>query len=167
MEEGKSYYRVIVYAEDEATRTGQWGTAVEPKHLEKRDGSTVWDKFALTKALNKAQRNAMKALLPLEFIETVKAQFLGDKTKMREIQAGPGAERLAEMPPPLDDERMRNLQAVVRDKYVELKELNRARLVPSAFDAYMARSAHSHERMQDFIDHVDELLEDERSKASS
>jgi hypothetical protein len=153
-EEGESYYRVMVYAEDEATGAGQWGTAVEPKHIQKRNGDRPWDKFALTKALNKAQRNAMKALLPVEFVESIKAIYLGDMDKVREIAAGPGAEALAELPPPDDSPEMKELMAQARTEYEALKKIDAAALLPARFNVLMTHAQHDQDRMRDFIAHI-------------
>lgn len=165
VENDESYYRVMVYAEDSRTGSGQWGTAVEPKHIQKRNGERPWDKFALTKALNKAQRNAMKALLPLEFQQTVVAQYLGDASKVRQIRVGSGAEKTAELPAPLDDAEAKGLLAQIHERYDELKGLNRLAMVPAAFNDYLTRSAHDHVRLRDMLAHVESLLEQEQEKA--
>lgn len=161
-----TYYRVMVYAYDRASGMGQWGTAVEPKHMKKRDDTRVWDKFALTKALNKAQRNAMKALLPLEFTETIVAQFLGDEERVRHIQAGAGAEKLAEYPPPLDTPEAKALTQQITERYDHLKSLNRLAMLPAVFNEYLTRSAHEIERLQAMLEHVENLIEQEEAKAA-
>lgn len=180
-EDGIRYYRVQTFAADLATGSGQWGIAQEPKrmvltadtqgrwkskgkaHLIDEHGA-VWDKFALTKCFNKSQRNAMFSLLPIEFIEVIKAQFLGDVRKVREIQAGPGAEQLATLPPPLDDEKMQMLQSIARGKYDELKALNRLRMLPARFNTLLTNVAHSHERTEDFIAHLESEIEAEKAE---
>lgn len=159
-EDNESYYRVMVYAEDEATGSGQWGTATEPKHMRKKDGARPWDKFALTKALNKAQRNAMKALIPLEFQQTVIAQYLGDATKVKQIRAGAGAEKLAELPAPLTDEKAEAQKAEARDLYDQIKQADRLKLLPAAFNEYLTRAEHSHERLDDFLGFLRQKLEE-------
>jgi hypothetical protein len=161
-EDGESYYRVMVYAEDIATGLGQWGTATEPKHIGK--SKPKWDKFALTKALNKAQRNAMKAVIPLEFQQTIVAQFLGDESKVRRIAAGPGAEALAELPPPLEDDLMKELQNNARERYRVLQELNRLAMLPAAFNAYLTRTAHDHQRTRDMVEHIEGLIVQENAR---
>lgn len=153
-EEGESYYRVMVYAEDGKTGAGQWGTAVEPKHIQKRNGDRPWDKFALTKALNKAQRNAMKALLPVEFTETIKALYLKDMKRVREIAAGPGAEAAAELPPPLDTPEANAKKAEARELYDELRALDATAILPAQFHWNLARAEHSLERLDDWLDAI-------------
>jgi len=165
-EDGESYYRVMVYAEDQSTGSGQWGTAVEPKHMKKKNGDVVWDKFALTKALNKAQRNAMKALIPVEFQQTVVAQYLGDGAKVKKIQAGPGAEQLAELPPPLTDPKAEALKQEAREVYDSIKSHDRTKLLPAAFHAYLVRAEHSHERLQEFVEYLRQRLDEVTEKAS-
>lgn len=163
-EEGTAYYRVMVYAKDVATGQGQWGTAVEPKKMKLRNGSEKWDKFALTKALNKAQRNAMKACLPLKFVEVIKAQYLKDANKVRELLAGPGAEAVAELPPPLDTPEAKALQAKIRERYRELADMNRLALLPAKFNVLLTNVAHDLTRMQDMLEHVEGLIELEKTE---
>jgi hypothetical protein len=162
-EDGKTYYRVLVYAEDSRTGSGQWGTAVEPKHMEKRNGDVVWDKFALTKALNKAQRNAMKALIPVEFQQTVIAQYLGDASKVRQIRAGAGAAEMAELPPPLTDPRAEAQKQRCRELFDDLKQISRLALLPAQFHAYLTRAEHSHERLDEFIAYLEQRVEEARA----
>lgn len=157
-EDGDSYVRVMIYAEDQSTGSGQWGVATEPKHMKKRNGDVVWDKFALTKALNKAQRNAMKALIPLEMQQTVVAQYLGDNAKVKKIQAGPGAQHLAELPPPLTDPRADAQKQEAREVYDSIKAEDRTALLPAAFHAYLVRAEHSHERLDEFLEYLRQRL---------
>jgi hypothetical protein len=164
MEDGKRFHRVSVYAEDEATGLGQWGVALEPTHMTKRNGDEVWDKFAITKALNKAQRNAMKAVIPVEFQQTIIAQFLGDEKRVRQIQAGPGAEAIAELPPPLDDDLMKDLQQQARERYMVLREMNPLALLPARFHAWVTHSAHDHQRTRDMIAAIEGLIEQEEAR---
>lgn len=178
-EDGADYYVVKIYAADVATGSGQWGVALEPKRMKLKDqtaerwrrkgrevaaDNTVWDKFSLTKCLSKAQRNAMKSLLPVEFVEVIKAQFLGDSNRVRKIAAGPGAEALAELPPPLDDDLMKELQNTARERYLVLKDLNRLAMLPARFNYLMTASAHDHQRTRDFIDHIESLIELEETE---
>lgn len=41
-----------------------WGASMQPKRMRMRDGSERDDPFALVKAVSKAQRNALRAILP-------------------------------------------------------------------------------------------------------
>lgn len=160
VEDGKRYYRVSVYAEDEASGLGQWGVAQEPVHMTLRNGSEKWDKFAITKALNKAQRNAMKACIPVEIQQTIVAQFLGDDRRVRRIAAGPGAEKLAELPPPLDTPEMKDLQEQARERYRALRELaGPLAMLPAQFNHYLTVAAHDLQRTRDLVAHIDGLIE--------
>lgn len=163
-EDGEQFHRVTVYAEDEATGGGQWGTAVEPKHMKLKNGKTKWDKFALTKALNKAQRNALKTQIPEVLRQMLIAQWLKDEKRVKQVRASStGAEQLAELPPPLTDERAEAQKTKCRALYDELKEINRLILPPGAFNTYLARAEHSHDRLADFIEFLGQKIEEAKA----
>ena len=44
------------------------GSSLQCKNMKKRDGSEVPDRFAYTKGVSKAQRNAIRALIPESFL---------------------------------------------------------------------------------------------------
>lgn len=173
-EDGGSYYRVLAYAEDRKNGGGQWGTAVVPKRMklkagtaaawrkkgrEVRDDDTVWDQFALTKALSKAQRNAQKPMLPLEYVQALVAQYLGQPAKVRHIRSST-AEKLEELPPPLTDERAEGQKAEARDIYDQIKQAAGRAWFPAAeFNAYLARAEHDHDRLDDFLEFLRSKLE--------
>jgi len=77
---GQRGIEVMVYAEDLVTGSGMWGSKFEPykKSDPNAQGSTYDNKFAFEVALSKAQRNAMRSLLPEtvinEMIEMFKQQ---------------------------------------------------------------------------------------------
>ncbi len=179
-EDGQDFYRLMVYAVDEANGGGQWGTAVEPKRMKLRaatanrrrangeeipEDDTVWDKFALAKALSKAQRNALKPLVPVELRQALIAQYLGDESKVKRIKAGPANEVLAELPPPLADDEAKALLAEIRGKYDVLKGYSRLKLPPAKFNSYLTQVQHDHDRMREFVAHLDQWIDEAKAAA--
>lgn len=162
-EDGKRYVRVMVYAEDGRGSHGAWGVATEPLHMEMKNGEKSWDKFAATKALNKAERNAKKKMIPEEFRQTIIATAR-QEGKVKELKSAAAGD-LPELPPPLEDEKADELREKIRAAFRELQEINRMALPPARFNAYMTRAEHSHERLEDFLAHVEGLLAEERKKA--
>jgi hypothetical protein len=51
------------------------GSSLQPKMMKKRDGSEVPDRFAYTKVTSKAQRNAIRALIPESFLLEMERSF--------------------------------------------------------------------------------------------
>jgi hypothetical protein len=165
--DGKSYYRVMVFARDgRKPHTGRWGTAVEPKMMEFRKGGEGWDKFALTKALNKAQRNALAMLIPEDFRAHIIAQALGHGRVQKLLPAAAPTAALEEGKPVLADERAEELKKEIRDAYSELKELNRQAIRPGHYNTMLSSAEReSHERLEELRDHVISAVEYERGKA--
>lgn len=172
VQDGRPMVRVMVYGEDQLTGGGDWGTAVEPTRMklkkataDKRrtkgeqipEDDTVFDKFAVTKALSKAQRNALKPLLPVEIVQALVAQFEGNEARVRRIRVGTGG-NIADLPPALADDEAGEQLEKIRSLYGELKELSRLVLPPGKFNAYLTQVQHSHERMDEFIAHLEQLI---------
>lgn len=166
IEDGEEWVTATVYAEDAKTGQGHFGTASQPKRMKVRastakryrdDGKaigaddTVWDKFARAKAMSKAQRNALAGHIPETMRQTLIAQYTGDDQALRVIKAGAGAQQVAELPPPLTDERAEALKARAREVFAEIRERDPLKLLPATFHAYLSRAEHSHERLADFV----------------
>lgn len=162
----KDYYRVLVFARDARfPESGRWGTAVEPKLMTLKSGKTKWDKFALTKALNKAQRNALRAFIPEDFRQHVIALYLG-QGKVKELKPLGGG-RVAELPPALQDEKADQLRSEIHEAYKELQSINRLRMPPARFNAFLTKAeTDSHERMEAFRDQIRESIADEKRIAA-
>ena len=93
---GQKGVEVMVYAEDLQTGSGQWGMKFEPYMKVGRNGAYP-NKFALEVALSKAQRNAMRALIPEKLaVETI-AKLIGEPDAVKTIEA-PKAEQVAVVP---------------------------------------------------------------------
>lgn len=167
---GKEYIRVMVFARD--TRmpgSGKWGTAVEPLHFSNGN----WDKFAFTKALNKAERNALKKQIPEDFRQTIIAQYLGTvhQKELKSIEelrvAGGGS--AAELPsgPILDDEKAEVLRDEINTLYRELREINPLKWPPAAKTQHLRQAeGDSHERMETLRDTVQDWLQTERERVA-
>ena len=66
-EETPDSYIAIVKATDTKRGTSLLGTAMQPKLMQTRNGE-VSDRFAYTKAVSKAQRNAIRAIIPERYL---------------------------------------------------------------------------------------------------
>lgn len=162
--DGKKYIRVMVFARDSRMPgSGKWGTAVEPLYFEKGG----WDKFAFTKALNKAERNALKKQIPEEFRQMLIAQYLGTvhHQQLKSIEelkvAGGGTAELPEGPA-LTDDRAEALRGEINDRYRQLRELNPLKLPPALKTQRLKQAeADGHERMEAFRDTVDDWIREE------
>lgn len=166
-------------------RTGylQYGTASEPQRMKlkkstaermRRDGKKVaeddriFDVFARAKAINKAQRNALKVQIPETMRQTMIATYKGDTAALKQIQAGQGAAQLAELPPPLpaDDARANELRGRVRELYQEIRAIDVLKVLPAQFHAYLTRSEHSYEKLEEFVGYLEQRLAEARQEGS-
>jgi len=68
-------YACSVQATDTKNDVTLVGSSLQPKMMKKRDGSEVPDRFAYTKATSKAQRNAIRALIPESFLLEMEKSF--------------------------------------------------------------------------------------------
>jgi hypothetical protein len=173
-------WQVTVYARDAVTGYGQFGTFIQPKWTKlkpetakryERDGKTVDEAgrapnpFARQVALGKAQRNALKLMIPEKIRAVLIAQKKGDPKAVKEIRAGAGAEGVAELPPPLQDEKADALRAEIRGLHEELRKLDPIKVTPAAFHAYMTRAEHSHERLEEFRGYMEQRLAEAKAAA--
>lgn len=159
-----------VYAFDARTQTGAYGTFSQPRKFKltektagfrRRDGKyvpddlIVTDPFARQKALNKAERNALRKLIPEFIAQTMIAAYTGNAALVQEIKVGPGAAAVAELPPPLTDDAAKAKVAEAHEIYAELQRHDpggrRSSLTPALFHAYLSRAEHAHDRLDDFL----------------
>lgn len=154
-EEDEDWYRVMVYAEDEADGSGAWGTAVEPKHIEikkgPRAGQKLWDKFALTKALNKAERNAKKKLIPEEYRQQIIARYLQDESRVKRLAATTGGDVDEILLPPATGEEAEALRTRARELQELIVAQDRTKLLPGRFNALFARANSAVETLDAFV----------------
>lgn len=174
--DGREFVAVRVYAEDNRTGYGQFGTAREPIHMtikagtaekfrkqgvpvveEVRDGTKVFstfDKFAETKALNKAQRNALKVMIPERMRQALIAMHKGDETSLKQIAHGAGAVAEAEMPAPLESAEAKALNVEIRKVYAEVRTHSVNALLPGQFGNRLRRSQHDVTLLEAFRDEL-------------
>lgn len=162
-----------VYALEKNTGYGQFGTFVQAKRMAlkaatatrkknkaKADGKPIHidddnrmaNPFARQNALNKAQRNALRIMVPEGIRQTLIAQYINRPEAIRVIQAGAGAQAVAELPPPLTDERATAQLAEAKRLYDLLHAAHPLVILPAQFFIYQARNAHSHDGLDAFIE---------------
>lgn len=163
------HYVARVYAQDEVTGGGQFGVAKQPAYmkLKKKDaeGKPIekWDIFAETKAVSKAQRNALEDFIPIRIRETIIAMWVGDEARVKRIAHGPVTTVEAELPPPATGEAADELRLSIRALYDRIKnevDGGRLKLTPAQFDLWLRQADHSEERLADFRDHLQQRLEE-------
>jgi hypothetical protein len=177
--DGVEYVTATVYAEDGKTGMGVFGTAREPLRMRlkpataaklREKGTPVdsdnrtFDPFAETKALNKAQRNAMKATIPERMRQTLIAMARQDEAALQTIQHGAGAESRAELPPPLSTPEALALTAECRSIYDRIRShpgglVGPLSLLPGQYGAQLERAAHDEAQLQAFRDSLLARLE--------
>lgn len=161
-----TYVEAVVYGEDTLNGGGGWGTARQAKFQTFKDKNRkpALDPFATAKALSKAQRNAMKPLTPVVFREALIAKMLDNPMRVKELRVGMG-DPMAEMPPPLTDDRAKELKAEIRAVFKEIRAVDFEALLPGQFHAKLARAEHEHERLEELLAALRAQLEHVRSKS--
>lgn len=160
------YIRVLVHARD--TRrpgSGRWGTAVEPEKLKGK-----WDKFAFTKALNKAERNALKKQIPEEFRQTIIAQYLGTHhmRTLEPLQVVGSRPAAIAMPPIIEDEKADALRREIQEGYEELRALNKLKVPPASYNSWLDQvQRESHKRMEVFRDTLRQWVDEEKERLAA
>lgn len=148
------FYEVTIFATDTVSGLTQSGTDMEPQWMRLRDGSTKFDTKALTKAVNKAERNAMAKFIPEEIEQAVIGMALNDPSRVERIQTEAEV-RMSELPPPLDDDEAKALLSKAEEVYDRIRELGggqgKVKLPPGTFGAYKINAQHSHDRLRDMI----------------
>lgn len=169
--EKREAVRVTVLVRDEQHGGSGWGTATQTKEMklkqkDKKD-RPIWqpDPFAATKALSKAQRNALEPFVPLELVEELKEQYKG--TGSVDYIEGT-AHELPDLPPPLDDELAKEKVEQIRKLYADFKKKDpeaTKKLTPGQFNRFLDTAQRdSHERLDDFIAHLTGLIEGSEEK---
>jgi len=80
IDQGDSWF-VMVKAEDRLRDSSRWGVSTQFKKLRHKDGSLTDDEFAIQKAMSKAQRNAIRQLIPERWIQQLIDRFLQGERK--------------------------------------------------------------------------------------
>jgi hypothetical protein len=171
------FWSVTAYARDEVTGMVLPGVAMEPERMKlkastahkKREAgqripedNKVFDRFSRTKAVQKATRNALGAFIPEEIKQTVIAMFVKDPSRVERIRTEAEA-KVAEMPPPLDDEEAKALIAEAESVYAEIRELGggqgKVKLTPGTYNAWLLQSQHDHGALRRMVEYLKERRE--------
>jgi hypothetical protein len=148
------FWQATAYAKDEVTGMVLPGASMEPQNMRLRGGGTKFDRFARWKAIQKATRNALGGFIPEEIEQTVIAMFAKDPSRVERIRTE-AEQKMAEMPPPLDDDEARALIAEAEAIYDRISELGggqgKIKLTSGTFGAYKLNAQHSHDRLRDMI----------------
>ncbi len=85
--ETDEHIEVRIYAQDVMNGGGWWGIKRQPKKYIDRDGNEKPNPFAYEQALAKAQRNAVRGLIPEWYAREMIATFRGSKARIIDNQA--------------------------------------------------------------------------------
>jgi len=83
LEETDTHYIVIVKARDIERGNSMLGTSTQAKIMKTRDGETP-DPFAVQKAMSKAQRNAIRSLIPETYMKEVFRELKNGNPKKKQ-----------------------------------------------------------------------------------
>ena len=93
--ETDDYIEVRTYAKDELNGGGYWGIKRQPKTIYKKGGGTAVNRFTIEQALAKAQRNAIRGLIPEPFVKEMIKAYVG-KGYVRKVIEGEVVETIAD-----------------------------------------------------------------------
>lgn len=149
------FWVATVFARDEVTGATLPGSSMEPQRMKKRNGDKVFDRFARTKAISKATRNALAGFIPETLEQTIIAMFANDPSRVERIQTEAEA-KLAELPPPLDDDEARALLKRASELYDEIVWPGaRVEFPPAKFGAWKMHTQHSHDMLRELVTMVE------------
>jgi hypothetical protein len=156
------YWVATIFARDELTGMVLPGSSMEPQRMKKRNGDRVFDRFARWKAIQKATRNALGGFIPEEIEQAVIGMFVNDPSRVQRIRTE-AEQKVAEMPPPLDDEEAKALIAETEQVYAEIKDLGGGRgkikLTPGTYNAWLLQSQHDHAALRRMVEYLKERRE--------
>lgn len=158
-EKGGEAWQCTVYAENEFHGGGNFGTFVQPVLVTLETGETVPSPFVRTIALSKAQRNAYEPLLPVELVEALKAQYIGQGRVKRIPQTTPES---SDVTPALTDDRAKEQIKRCEGIYDELRAINAYAMVPGAFNRLIVQAHHSHDALDRTIGTLEDFRDTER-----
>jgi hypothetical protein len=161
-DKGNDAWQCTVYAEDEQHGGGNYGVFIQPKRVKLDSGEILPDPFARAKALGKAQRNAYEPLLPLELVEALKAQYIGQGRVKRIPQANQAE---ADVPKALTDDRAKQQIKLAEGLYEEIKKVNRSAMVPGQFNRLIVQSHHDHDALDRTVGILEDFLHTEEEIA--
>jgi hypothetical protein len=177
VDEGETWYEAAVFAKDEYSGLGFFGFAREPKMMKRRDKPPTLDKFAKTKAINKAQRNALRMFVPEKLAQTLIAQFRKDENRIKKLRGGgPMVGAVAELPPVVDTDEGKALIREIDGLWDAIRATDgfAATMTPAHFFAYKTRAEAQNpddpedvSRLEQFRDTLVQTLEIVRKKAEA
>ncbi len=143
-----------IAAMDEVSGLVVVGESMEPVLMRKRDGTTPFDVFCRSKALSKAQRNALKGHIPERLRQAVIAMHKGDQQRVLEVKHGAGATAAAQLPPPVDSPEAKALEEECRETWQRIRTLKgwRERMLPGQYGAKLSRARSSIAELEAFRD---------------
>lgn len=165
------FWVATIFARDEMTGAMLPGSSMEPQRMRLRkatadrkrqrgaqipEDNAIFDRFARTKAIQKAARNALAAFIPEEVEQAIIAMFENDPKRVERIRTE-AEQKIEDRPPPLDDDEAKAKLKLARDLYDEVRELGGSAVTeftPGKFGAYMLNAQHSHETLDAFVEYV-------------
>lgn len=157
----ESFIVATIFAEDQRTGAIMPGTSSEPRMMKLkaatarakreegkviREDNRVFDRFARTKAIGKASRNALASFIPEEVEQAVIAMASRDPRLVERIQTEAEA-RVSDLPAPLDSPEARVLLEELDGIYAEIRELGggqgKIRLTPGQYFSAKQQAQHS------------------------
>lgn len=154
------FYVATVFARDELSGKTESGTSMEPVYMQLTEATAnkwrkkgkkvpedrrVFDIYARTKAINKAERNAQDKFIPAELRETIIAMVAKDPSRVERVQTE--ADQQAEdAQPMLTTDEAKALMAELETIYDRIRELGngqgKVKLPLNTFRAWLMRSWH-------------------------
>jgi hypothetical protein len=161
------FYVATVTATDAISGLTTIGTSTEPKLMRMNNGTTKWDVFARTKAVNKAQRNALGMHIPERLRQAIIAMGKKDETRLLEVKHGAGATAAAQLPPPVGTPRAVELEKECRAVWQQIKGLAgwRDKMLPGQFNAKLSRARSSEVELESLRDALVSLHESLKAAA--
>jgi hypothetical protein len=174
----EDFWIADVEAEDAKTGQVQLGSSMEPQMMRLRpetakkkraagavigEDNRVFDRFARTKAIAKATRNAQAAFIPEEVEQAVIAMAAKRPELVERIQSE-GEAKAAEMPPALATDEAKELIARCESIYAAIRDLGSGRgkikLTPGQFNAWMLNSHHDMGALERFKAYLETRAEE-------
>lgn len=160
------FWVATIFAEDEMTGQRHGGTSMEPQMMQLKpetaaakrnkgaqipEDNRVFDRFARTKAENKAARNAEEKHIP-EVVKLTLIAMAKNKPSMIEKIQTPTEAKAADWPAPLTTPEAEALNTECEDIYTAIRGLGGGRgaleMPPGLFGSYRIQSAHDLSKLE-------------------
>lgn len=122
IEDKGDFWLVTCKASDIKRSNSRFGVATQSKTMKRRDGTVEPDEFALQKATSKAQRNAIRALMPEIAVKQYIDQFLTEKNGKAQEQtsAPPYHPAQPQQQPPTTPSEPKNVTPPKTNKHLDI-----------------------------------------------